>query len=81
MIDGELTAAPEQIRERAIALRSFEQIGLLDRDPGQPAALGANCVELVGYRSLLGEERLAGDKPFVARYDFRRESGDSVSLL
>ena len=72
VIDGELAAAPEQIRERALALRPFEHIGLLDLDPGQLAALGAKGIELMGDGFLLGEQRLAGGKPFLARGDFRQ---------
>ena len=48
MIDGELAAAAEQVAERAFALGPFEDIGLLDPDPGQLPALGAERVELRG---------------------------------
>src|SRR5918993_483768 len=44
-------------------------IGLLDLDPGQLPALGAERVEFVGHGALLSEKRLAGTKPLLARND------------
>jgi hypothetical protein len=72
VIDGELAAAPEQIRERALALWPLEYIGLFDLDPGQLTACGAESIQLMGDGFLLGEQRLAGGKPFLAGGDFRQ---------
>ena len=58
VIDGELAAALEQICKRALAFRPFEDIGLLDFDPGQPAAFGAKCIELAGHGFLLRKSAL-----------------------
>lgn len=71
VIDRELAAALEQIRKRAFALRSFEHVRLLDFDPGKPTTFGAKRIELVRYGFLLEEERPAGGKPLLSRYDFR----------
>src|SRR5271166_2513931 len=60
MIDGELAAAAEQVTERACTLGPFEDVGLVDPDPGQLPALGAERAEFVGHGALLGEKRLAG---------------------
>ncbi len=80
VIDGELAAAAEQVAERALALGPFEDIGLLDLDPGQLPALRAQCVERVGDGALLGEKRLAGVKPLVARND-RMVHGQSPLVI
>src|SRR3954452_4887122 len=69
VIDGELAMAAEQIAKRAFALGAFEDIGLLDSDPGQLPALRAQCVEFVRHGTLPGEKRLAGGEPFFARND------------
>src|SRR3712207_2129669 len=80
VVDGELAAAAEQVTERACALGPFEGLGLLDLDPGQPPALGAERVEFVGHGALLGEKRLAGLKPLLARND-RVVHGRSPSVV
>src|SRR5712671_8013826 len=54
VIDGELPAAAEQVAERAFALGPCEDIRLLDPDPGQLPALGAQGVQLVRPGALLG---------------------------
>ena len=69
IIDGELAATAEQVAERAVTLGPLEDIGLLDLDPRQLPALGAERVEFVGHGALLGEKRLAGVKPLFARND------------
>src|ERR1700733_11671223 len=80
VIDSELAAAAEQVAERAFALRSFEDIGLLDLDPGQLPALGAECVKLVRHGALLHEKSLAGVEPLFARNDGMLH-GKSPSVL
>src|SRR5437764_2538751 len=72
VIERELAATLEQIRKRAFSLGCYEHVRLIDFDPGQPATFGTKCIELVGYGFLLEEERLAGGKPFLPRYDFGR---------
>src|SRR5664279_6285673 len=69
MIDGELAAAAKQVTERAFTLGRFEDIGLLDPDPGQLPALGAERIKFVSDGALFGQKRLAGDKPLFARND------------
>src|SRR3978361_1388505 len=70
MIDGELALAAEQVAERAVALGSFKDIGLLDLGPWQLPALGAQFVERVCQGALLGQKRLGGGKPLFARNDW-----------
>ena len=69
VVDGELAPVAEQVGERAVALGTLEDIGLVDPDPGQLPALGAQRVELVGHGAFFGEKRLAGVEPFFARND------------
>ena len=52
MIDGELALAAEQVAERAVALGSFKDIGLLDLGPWQLPALGAATDEPVAAESI-----------------------------
>src|SRR5262245_38751435 len=72
VIDSELAAALEQVCKRTAAARSFQQVGLLDFDPGQPTTFGAELIELVGDGFLLKEERPAGNKALFARRDLWR---------
>jgi hypothetical protein len=80
MIDGELTAAAEQVAERALTLGPFEELGLLDPDPRQLPAFGAERVKFACHGAFLGEKRLAGVEPLFARSD-RMVHGQSPSVI
>ena len=69
VVDGKLAAPVEQVGKAALALRTSEDIGLFDPDPGQLAPLRAQRVEFVGDGKLAGEQRLARCEPFVAGND------------
>src|SRR5579871_4713843 len=75
MIDGELAATLEQTGKCALTIWSFEDIGLLNLNPRQLAALFSEFVEFVRNVLLFGEQCLARGKPFLARDDFRWREG------
>ena len=65
MIDDQLAAAAEQVGQRLLAVRSVEHVILLDLDPWQFAALGAEPVARVRQFLFMGEMRLARGGPFL----------------
>src|SRR5262245_55248339 len=68
VIDDELAASVEQIGERhAAAVGGFEDVVLLDLDPGQRAALFRQAVALARPGLLLGEKRAARLEPLLLR--------------
>jgi hypothetical protein len=69
MLDDQLAAVFEQLGQRPLAVRRVEDVRLLDLDPRQVAAFGAEPVALPGQLLFLGEQRLARLGPFVARDD------------
>src|SRR5262245_65005103 len=71
VVDDELAASLEEVAEGFLAVRSLEQVGLVDPDPGQLAPLGAQAIAQMGQFLLLAQELLAGRKPLVARHDSR----------
>src|SRR5579883_3491744 len=75
VIDGELAAAMKQIGKGALAIRSLEDVGLLDFHPWQMAALLSKLVELVRHLFLFDEQSPARGEPFLARDDFRWGEG------
>ena len=67
VIDDELTASREKIRERLTAIGSVEGIILGDTLPGQVALEPAQLVALTGERLLLLEQRASGREASVPR--------------
>src|SRR6185436_14142038 len=66
MVDDQLAAAGEQIAQRLLAVGSFEDVGLVDLDPGQLARLLAQLVLGAQQLLFLGQQVAAGGNPFVA---------------
>ena len=48
-VDDQLAAAVEQVEQADLAVRAFEHIFLLDRQPGHPPALGGESVAGAGH--------------------------------
>src|SRR5690606_25857306 len=65
----------EQVVEVERALGTLERVTLVDPHPGQPTALGMQCLKLVGHGAFLLEQRLAGFQPGRARGDGWRVHG------
>ena len=80
-VDDQLTAALEEVEQARFAPGAFEFVLLLDRDPGHAPALGSQRVALAGEVFLLGEQLLAGGKPFVLRHDLCRDYFGRLHLL
>src|SRR6516225_5973139 len=70
-IDDQLPAALEQIEQTHSAPGRFEYVGLLDRHPRHPAALGRQSVTGPRQRLLLYEHLLARSLPVLRRDDWR----------
>jgi hypothetical protein len=69
VLDEELAAATEQVGQGQPALGPFEDVFLLDPDPGQLAALPADLVTLPRVGLLPLEERLSLLQPHFPRGD------------
>jgi hypothetical protein len=69
VVDEQLTAAVEQLRQRARALVGFEAVLLVDRDPWQLAPLPRQVVTQAGVLLFADEQLLAGISPFCAVHD------------
>jgi len=78
MVDDELASAVEKGRESFLSARGIEDVVLLDFDPGQLAALGAERVAQMGEFFLLRQEFLASRKPVCSRHGFRIRYLDSA---
>ena len=70
MVDDQLVAAGEEIRECLRAVRTFEDIVLLDPFPRQFAALPAQFVASACEFFFGGQVRQARLQPFVSRHYF-----------
>jgi len=70
VIDDELAASLEQIRERHLPVRPFEEIGLVDLHPGQLTSLPAHFIVFSRGFLLFDQEPPAGSDPFLLRYNF-----------
>src|SRR5262245_28746905 len=79
VIDDDLPAAVEQVREAPFALLAVEHILLHQFDHRQPASLGVQRVAPMGEVLLPGEQLLALVEPFLARYDFGKSCHDEFS--
>src|SRR5215471_2014470 len=69
VIDDQLTAAVEQLRQGLVSVRPLEYIILAHALPGQLAALLAQPIAHARELLLLDQELLARSDPFVVRYD------------
>src|SRR6516165_3980094 len=69
VIDDQLTAAVEQLRQGRVSLRALEYISLVHALPGQLAALLAQPIAQARELLLLDQELLARSDPFVVRND------------
>src|SRR5262249_3513613 len=81
MLDEELTAAFEQIRERHFPFRSVEDVLLLDPDPRQGTALPVHLVPLAGQVLLALEQLQALIEPLGVRHDAMRLHGQFPSSV
>ena len=71
VINNELAFAVEEIGERFLAARGFENVIRFDFDPGQLAPLRGHSVTLARELLLAGQQFFAGHEPFLSRNDFR----------
>jgi hypothetical protein len=69
VIDDQLAAAVEELRQRPLAVPSFEHVRLLDALPGQRAAFLTQPVPLACEFFLQAQEGVAGFEPFLVRDD------------
>ena len=69
VIDDQPPATVEQLAERLPAGRRVEGIGLVDRRPGQGAALLDDAGAQLGELLFLGQQGLAGRQPLRAGND------------
>src|SRR5712692_2761448 len=69
VLDEELGAPVEQVRERDLAVRRIEDVFLLHPDPRQVPAHLAELVPLPGMRLLAGEQRDACAEPLLSGDD------------
>src|SRR6516164_1848288 len=69
MLEDELAAPGEEIAQAHLSLRGVEEIWLLDPDPGQLPALGAQPVAQPRHLLLSCKMCPTGDQPFLAGYD------------
>src|SRR5262245_25588228 len=70
MMNDQLAAAFEKVRQSHFALRRVEDIFLLHLDPWQLAALPRQLVAGLGELLLIRQVRRARSQPFLARDDF-----------
>src|SRR5438045_9541903 len=70
MINNQLTAAIEQIRQRFLSIWSVEHIFFVDLDPGQLTTRRTERVTLTSKLFLPHEQVLPNDEPFSFRSDF-----------
>ena len=69
VVDEQLAAAVEQLRQRARAVVGREPVLLLDPDPGQLAPLPGQLVAQPGVLLLAREQLVAGGRPLLAAHD------------
>jgi hypothetical protein len=67
--DDELAAPAEEIGQRYFAARPFEDVVLLDPDPGQLATFGAQSVTRSGQCVFVVQKLFSRCDPLVPRYD------------
>jgi len=69
VIDDELAAPGEQIRQGLLPRRPVKHVGLCDTLPRQLAPLAAELVALPQEVFFLGQQSTPGVDPFVTGYD------------
>jgi hypothetical protein len=69
VVDEQLSAAVEELHQRPRALVGLEAVLLLERDPGQLAALACELVAHPGVFLLALEQLLASRLPFLTAAD------------
>jgi hypothetical protein len=69
VVDDQLVAAVEELRQRARAVVGVEPVLLLESDPGQLAPQTRQLVAQSGLLLLAGEQFLAGGKPLLTCSD------------
>src|SRR5260370_4662864 len=69
MLDDQLAATVEEVSQHLRAVGSLEEVGLVDLDPRQFAAFGAQSVAQAGEFLFLRQMRLAGGQPLVSGND------------
>jgi hypothetical protein len=69
VVDEQLAAAAEQLRQRARAAVGLEAVLLLDANPRQLAPLPCQLVTQAGVLLLPSEQLLAGGRPILATHD------------
>src|SRR6266480_8130051 len=75
VIDEQLAAAVEQLRQRLLTARAFEDVVLLDRLPRQSLPLPGQLVTRVRELLLLNEQLLTCLEPFIVADDAHMPSG------
>src|SRR5260221_11651835 len=80
-MDDERAASVEKLGERPGAVGAFEDIILLDLDPGQRAALFQQAVPLARPGLLLGEKRPPRLDPLIFRDDLMLGHDDLRSMM
>ncbi|MNR26654.1 hypothetical protein D3C85_1438840 [compost metagenome] len=69
MVDDQLAATAEKIRQLQFTIRPLKVVVLVDPHPGQSTAFGAELVPFFGKGFFVGQVLFAGDQPFFPRYD------------
>jgi len=69
VLDDQLAARAEKVREGDRTVRSLEQVGLGDLDHREPAAVGVEGIAGAGELLLLREQAAPGLEPLLAGYD------------
>src|SRR5205814_179236 len=75
VVDEQLPAPLEEVEQARLAGGTVEDVGLVDPDHWQPAALGRERVSCLGGVLFLGKERLPRCLPFRFRDDLGKVHG------
>ena len=78
VLHDQLSAPFEEVGQRRLSLRSFEDVVLLDPHHRELSALGVEGVPRPRHGLLLGEQRYSGSPPFLRRHDLRQAHGVSL---
>jgi hypothetical protein len=65
VVDEQLSAALEQIEQGRLAVRALEDVGLVDENPRQPAAVGGERIACARGFLFPGEQLVASRLPLV----------------
>src|SRR6185295_7025518 len=75
MLDEELATAVEQLGQSHLSVAPVEDVFLLDPDPGQGSAVGAQLIPQSRQLLFLCEQLLSRLEPLVSRHDSVRLHG------